>query len=160
MKNNNTFLKATLLAATLLGGTITPTLANDVDDTIKLRKVVMASMRLAGLSVMGADIPDNKRAEQNFVGQAKQFAASAEMIPFVLKTKALGKDSSVKSHVMESEDIWENWDDFTAMSGQMLADARAVEKLASAGDYAGAKAAAGKAFKANCKSCHDKYQDN
>lgn len=154
------YLKATLLAVTFLGGAIAPTFANDVEDTIKLRKVVMGSMRWAGVNLMGAAIPENKRAEQNFVGQAKQFAAAAEMIPMVFKTKALGKGTDIKTHVMELETIWHKWDEFTKQADQMLIDARAVESLASAGDFAGAKAAAGKAFKANCKACHDKYQDN
>jgi cytochrome c556 len=156
----NKIIKTSLLTACLWGGASAPTIANDIDDAIKIRKVVMASMRWAGMNIMGAAIPENKRQEQNFVGQARQFAASAEMIPIIFKTKALGRDSSVKTHVMELEEIWTNWETFTKQADQMLADALAVEALAKAGDYAGAKAAAGKAFKNNCKACHDKYQDN
>jgi cytochrome c556 len=56
------------------------------------------------------------------------------------------------------DEIWLDWDDFTAMNEQMKEKAAELERISASGDLEKIRPAY-KALAAACKQCHKKYKD-
>ncbi|WP_033069404.1 c-type cytochrome [Thalassospira australica] len=146
---------AGLLGAIIAAGSSAPMTANADEmmdnTTVENRKMLMdgigGAMGTLGCYLKGqCDLPDP--VVRN-LANGIAFAATAAPDAFEPKTM----DATVKTTA--NENIWANWDDFSARF-PVLKDA-ALAMAAAAGDKSAMGAAMGNLGK-SCKGCHDEYR--
>ncbi|WP_308911208.1 c-type cytochrome [Pseudokordiimonas caeni] len=146
-------LSKALLAAVIIA---TPAAAHGDEELAPPVVFRHQGMQIVVNSAMGAMsvLKGEAGSDENLVPLAEALVAGAKVSQSAFKVDT----RTVHGKGEAKDQIWAEWDKFSAAMDGFVADTEAFLAAAKTGDKSASMAALGKTFK-NCKSCHDVYKE-